>query len=146
GGDLQGAINSAVPGDVIALEPGAIFSGNFTLPNKGTSELYITIRSGAPDASLPPDAVRITPDYAAQLPKIQSPNSSAALRTKTGAHHWKLMFLEFRANLSGYGDIMQLGAGDTTQTLLSQVPYAIVLDRVYVHGDPVMGQKRGIAL
>jgi len=26
------------------------------------------------------------------------------------------------------------------------VPYELVLDRVYVHGDPVYGQKRGIAL
>ena len=30
--------------------------------------------------------------------------------------------------------------------MLAQVPYALVIDRVYVHGDPVLGQKRGIAL
>ncbi len=35
---------------------------------------------------------------------------------------------------------------DSTQTQLAQVPYAFVLDRLYVHGDPVLGQKRGIAL
>jgi len=29
---------------------------------------------------------------------------------------------------------------------LSQVPYAFVLDRVYVHGDPLLGQKRGISM
>ena len=56
------------------------------------------------------------------------------------------MFLEFQANLNGYGDIIALGAGDSAQTQLSQVPYALILDRVYVHGDPVLGQKRGIAL
>ncbi len=56
------------------------------------------------------------------------------------------MFLEFQANQNGYGDIIDLGMGDSTQTQLSQVPYALVLDRVYVHGDPVMGQKRGVAL
>src|SRR5206468_3484406 len=50
------------------------------------------------------------------------------------------------ANANGYGDIIALGAGDTTQTQLSQVPYALLLDRVYVHGDPVFGQKRGISL
>ena len=55
------------------------------------------------------------------------------------------MFLEFQANQGGYGDIIALGAGDSTQTQLAQVPYALVLDRVYVHGDPVLGQKRGIA-
>src|SRR5262249_39433931 len=66
--------------------------------------------------------------------------------TAAAANHWKLMFLEFQANVNGYGDIIALGAGDKTQTLLSQVPYALVLDRLYIHGDPVLGQKRGIAL
>jgi len=146
GGDLQAALNAAQPGDVITLAPGATYVGNFVLPNKGAIASYITIRSAAPDASLPPAGVRISPADAAQLPKIRSANSSSALRTATAANHWKLLFLEFQANQSGYGDIIALGAGDSTQTQLAQVPYALVLDRVYVHGDPVLGQKRGIAL
>ena len=32
GGNLQQAINSASPGDTIALAPGVSFIGNFTLP------------------------------------------------------------------------------------------------------------------
>ncbi|OLC81081.1 MAG: hypothetical protein AUH72_10210 [Acidobacteria bacterium 13_1_40CM_4_65_8] len=59
----------------------------------------------------------------------------SALGTATAANHWKLMFLEFLANKDGYGDIISLGAGDASQTQLSQVPYAFVIDRVYVHGD-----------
>src|SRR5262245_19778524 len=139
GSSLQAAINAAQPGDVLLLAPGAIYSGNFTLPNKGSSTEYITIRSAAPDSLLPPAGVRMTPAYEAQLPKIKSPNSISAIRTATAAHHYKLMFLEFQANKDGYGDIIALGAGDATQTDLSQVPYAFILDRLYVHGDPVMG-------
>jgi hypothetical protein len=146
GGDLQAALNTAQAGDVITLEPGATYVGNFTLPNKGALGAFITIRSAAPDSALPPDGVRITPAYAAALPKIRSANSMSALRTTAATNHWKLMFLEFQANLSGYGDIIELGMGDSTQTQLAQVPYALVVDRVYVHGDPAMGQKRGIAL
>jgi len=146
GGDLQAALNAAQPGDVITLAPGAVYTGNFTLPDKGASDLFITVRSAAPDAALPPAGVRLTPAYAAQLPKIQSATSLAALRTKNYAHHWRLMFLEFRANLNGYGDIIQLGSGDTSQNDLTQVAHDLIVDRVYVHGDPVMGQKRGIAL
>ena len=41
---------------------------------------------------------------------------------------------------------MRLGEGSSAQTLLSQVPYEIDLDRIYMHGDPLYGQKRGIAL
>src|SRR5579871_1198813 len=146
GSDLQAAINAAQAGDVITLAPGASFVGNFVLPNKGVLTDYITIRSAAPDTSLPGPGVRITPASAALLPKISSPNSVSALRTTAGANHYKLMFLEFQANYKGYGDIIELGQGDSTQTQLSQVPYALVVDRVYVHGDPIMGQKRGIAL
>jgi hypothetical protein len=146
GGDLQAALNAAQPGDVITLQPGASYVGNFVLPNKGAQTAFITIRSAAADSALPPAGVRITPAYAAQLPKIHSANSTAALRTAAATNHWKLMCLEFQANQNGYGDIIDLGAGDTSQTLLTQVPYALVLDRVYVHGDPVMGQKRGISL
>src|SRR5438093_503444 len=144
GGDLQAALDSARPGDVITLAPGATYSGNFKLPNKGAVTDYITLRSAASDALLPPAGVRMTPDYAALLPKIKSPNNMSALTTATGANHWKLMFLEFQANKDGYGDIIALGAGDSTQTQLSQVPSALVLDRLYVHGDAVTGQKRGI--
>jgi hypothetical protein len=146
GGDLQAALNAAQAGDVITLQPGATYAGNFVLPNKGALSAFITIRSAAPDSALPPAGVRITPAFASALPIIKSPNSVASLRTTAATNHWKLMFLEFQANQNGYGDIIDLGMGDSTQTQLSQVPYALVLDRVYVHGDPVMGQKRGVSL
>jgi hypothetical protein len=146
GGDLQAALNAAQPGDVIMLAPGATFVGNFVLPNKGAINDFITIRSAAPDALLPPPGVRVRPADASQLPKIRSGNSASALRTATAANHWRLQLLEFQANQGGYGDIIALGAGDSTQTQLSQVPYALVLDRLYIHGDPIVGQKRGISL
>src|SRR5882672_4004744 len=139
GGDLQAALDNAQPGDVIALAPNVTYVGNFVLPNKGAIADYITIRSAAPDTSLPSDGTRMTPEFAAFLPKIKSPNNMSSLRTATAANHWKLMFLEFQANVNGYGDIISLGAGDNTQTQLSQVPYALVLDRLYVHGDPLVG-------
>jgi hypothetical protein len=57
GDDLQKAINAAQAGDEIILQAGATFIGPFTLPNKpGGSSAYITIRSSAPAASLPPQA------------------------------------------------------------------------------------------
>ncbi len=146
GGNLQAALNAAQAGDVITLAPGAVYAGNFTLPNKGPLADYITIRSAAPDSLLPPAGVRMTPDYSSQLPRIKSSNTMSALRTAAAANHYRFMFVEFQANVSGYGDIIDLGWGDATQTQLSQVPYALVLDRVYVHGDPVLGQKRCVAL
>jgi putative Ig domain-containing protein len=146
GGNLQAALNAAQPGDVITLAPGATYVGNFVLPNKGAIAQAITVRSAAADAQLPAAGIRITPAYAAMLPKIKSPNSAAALRAAPGANHWTLTCLEFQANQSGYGEIVTLGTNDSAQTMLSQVPYQLVLDRVYIHGDPVQGQKRGLGL
>ena len=146
GGDLQAALNAAHSGDVVTLAPNATYTGNFVLPNKGAIGDYITVRSAASDAQLPLSGVRMTPSFRSQLPKLRSPNGMPAILAAPAANHWRLMFLEFLANKDGQGEIMALGAGDSTQTQLSQVPYALIVDRVYVHGDPAVGQKRGIAL
>ncbi len=145
GGKLQTALDAANPGDVIMLAAGATFTGNFTLPVKSGTGV-ITVRSSAPDSALPGAGVRMTPAYAALLPKIVSTNSLAALRTLPGAHHWRLQFLEFPWTLLGYGEMLRIGEGGAPQISLAQVPYAIEVDRVYIHGSPLYGQKRGIAL
>ena len=70
----------------------------------------------------------------------------AALRTAAGAHHWRIAYLEFGANYQGNGDIVQIGDGSSAQNSLDKVPHDIVLSHLYIHGDPLWGQKRGIAL
>ena len=145
GADLQAAINNAKPGDTLLLQAGATFVGNYILPVKsGTA--YITIRSAAADALLPVATARIDPTFAALLPKIQSPNSLAAMATAPGAHNYRLQCLEFLANDQGLGDVVQLGDGSSAQKTLTTVPHDLVVDRVYIHGDSTFGQKRGIAL
>ena len=66
GDNLQTALNTAQPGDVLMLDAGATFTGNFTLPVKSGAS-YITIRSSAADALLPATGVRITPAHATLL-------------------------------------------------------------------------------
>ena len=145
GGNLQAAIDSASPGDTILLQAGATFVGNFRLTVKGGNS-YITIRSSADDSQLPGPAQRITPAHASLLPKLKSPNSSPAIATDAGAHHYRLQFLEFPSTYQGFFDIIALGNGTTAQNSIAKVPYELILDRVYIHGDRVYGQKRGVAL
>jgi hypothetical protein len=145
GGDLQSALDLAQPGDTIMLQAGATFSGNFVLPVK-TGATYITIRSSAPDSALPLSTARINPSYAAQLPKIQSGNGMQAMVTAPGAHHYRLLDLEFLASYQGNGDILDLGDGSSAQNTLASVPHDLIIDRVYIHGDVTYGQKRGIGL
>jgi hypothetical protein len=147
GEDLQQALNAARPGDTILLEPGATYVGNFVLPAKNGGEgVFITVRSSAPDWTLPESTERISPEHEPRLPKIKSPNSQPALATAPGAHHYRLLFLELQANAQGVGDIITLGDGSSAQSSLSQVPHDLIVDRCYIHGDPAYGQKRGIAL
>jgi PKD repeat protein len=144
GGDLQAAINSAQPGDTILLAAGAEFVGNFVLPKK-TGDAYITIRSSTPDSSLPPRGQRIRPAHAPLLAKLRSSNDAPALLTAAGAHHWRLRYLEFRGNYLGYSEIVRLGDGSSAQNSLTLVPHHFILEHLYIHGDVLQGQKRGIA-
>lgn len=146
GDNLQDVLNAAVDGDEIRLQAGATFSGNFVLPVFAGDTAGVTIRTDLPDDRLPAENERVSPAQASVFAKIASPNTAAAMRTAPGAHHWRLLCLEFLNNKDGFGDIFEIGDGSSAQSSLSQVPYAIVVDRVYLHGHPLYGQKRGIAL
>jgi hypothetical protein len=144
GGDLQAALNAAQPGDVVELAPGATYIGNFKLPVKN-GDMYIVVRTAAAAWQLPGPGRRVGPEHAMWMAKIKSPNTAAAMTTTAGAHHWRLELIEFQANAEGRGDIIVLG-GSGNQTSLLQMPRDLILDRLYIHGDPLLGQKRGVAL
>jgi hypothetical protein len=145
GGDLQAAIDRSRSGDVILLEPGATYVGNFRLPAKSGTQ-YITIRSAAGSGRIPPER-RVSPDDAPWMPTLKSPNGAPALATDPGAHHWRLQWLVFEANSGGAGDIITLGDGGyEEQRDLESVPHHLILDGLLIRGDPAAGQKRGVAL
>jgi hypothetical protein len=144
GADLQAALNAARPGDTILLDPGAVYVGNFELPMHGGTT-YVTLRTGGADTLLPPAGTRITPNHATYLAKLRSPNGMPALATKAGAAFWRVMLLELNASNS-QGDLLALGNGTPLQNALSLVPHHLIIDRVYIHGDRLNGQKRGILL
>ena len=147
GGDLQAAINAAQPGDTILLAPGAVFGASYKLPAKGGTS-FITIRSGAPDSSLPPAGTRISPSYASALAKIRAPSGGyPAFRTAAGASYWRLMFLEiYPQSTTSSASLVDLGTTGSAQTTLSAVPQHLVIDRCYLHGDASFGHRRGIGL
>jgi hypothetical protein len=144
GGDLQAALDRAKPGDVVELAAGATFTGNFVLPDKPANR-YITVRSAA-SRGLPEASGRIGPEHSGALAKIRSINAAPALRTAPGAHHWRLMLLEFGPTGNPSGDIMVLGDGSAQQAGTARTPHDLIVDRCYIHGDAGRGQKRGIAL
>jgi hypothetical protein len=139
GGDLQTALVNARPGDVIELEAGAVFTGNYTLPRKEDSPNLIVLKSAAAGGVA---LGRITPANAAPWAKLVSPNDLPALQTAPGAHHWRIELLE----ISGRGTADLLALGSSSQSALSSVPHDIVVDRCYIHGDATVGVRRCVAL
>jgi len=145
GGDLQNALNTANPGDTIKIQAGATFVGPFTLPVKSGSS-WIIVRTSAPDVNLPVPGRRIDPSYAAQMPKIVTPDSGPAILTAAGAHHYRLVGLEITTDVGVTSNYGLVALGDDLQTSLSQVPSFLILDRVYIHGQPTANMRRGVAL
>ncbi len=151
--NLQSAIDAAQPGDTILLRAGQTFVGNYTLRDKGSSTAFITIRSDAPDSSLPAAGVRLVPEgrtgantaraSLARLVGATGLKTTPLIRTAAGAHHYRLEFLELDgAAMLGYETVIALG----TDKADPDPPHHIVFDRVYLHGHRTKGQKRGIAL
>src|SRR5262247_3968347 len=142
-GDVQAAIDRAQPGDVIKLQAGATFTGNFRLPNKNGSK-WIVIRSSAADADLPPPGTRVTPANSAIMPKLISRNSDPVVYTDEGAHHYRFIGVEFGvAEGKNIDDMVAFGAD---QTSLAKAPHDLIIDRCYIHGNDTGNLRRGVML
>jgi len=148
GGDLQAAINAAVPGDVVVIQAGATFytKTGYYLPKKsGTG--FVTIRTSTSDAYLPVGR-RVSPADAAKMPKLVTTSMSPALRTSNyGADRYRIIGLELTAStaISSAYTLVAIGNG-TYQDTAAEIPTWIILDRVYVHGHSGLNLKRCVGL
>jgi hypothetical protein len=142
GGNLQAALSSAQPGDVITLEQGATFTGPFTLPAKSGSG-PIVVWTSAPDGVFPPPGRRVDPSLAGLMPKLVAA-SGTVITAARGAHDYRFVGLEIRPTTGAFlQNLVVLGSDETS---IDQVPHHIVFDRCYIHGDARRGARRGIAL
>jgi len=148
GGDLQTALNNARPGDTILLARDGTYLGNFVLPaphgSAGHEDRVISLRTEGD--GWPREGERMTPATAEHLAKLRSPNGSPVLHTASAARGWHIALLELPATQDAGGTIVALGEASRAQQTLESVPSHITLDRLYIHGDPERGQRRGIAL
>ena len=159
-GDLQGTLNGAGCGDVIKLEAGAVFSGEFVLPQKACDDTHwIIIRTSSPDDALPAEGVRLTPCYAgvASLPgrpdfhctstrnvlaKIvfAGKNGSGPIFFADGANHYRFIGIEVTRDSPGASIVALAGPK-------GRVPADhIIFDRVWIHGTPHDETRRGLFL
>ncbi len=142
GGAFAAALRRAERGDEIVLQPGVVYRGPFELPKKsGTG--WITIRSAASNAL--PAHRRVGPNDRASMPVLEAgAGHLAVVSVEPGASHYRLIGLEIRPAAGEFlHNVVSVGRGDEAEP---DLPHHIVIDRCFVHGDPRVGARRGIAL
>ena len=150
GGDLQAAIDAAQAGDELLLAPGAVYSGNFWLRNKGALNGWITIRTDVSDASIGPPGTRMTPSRAssANLAKIVTPNIYSALTTDLGANHYRFTGVEIAvaSSVTDMNALVRLGESLPIQNSAAATAGYLIFDRTYIHGNPTGHLKRCVMM
>src|SRR5438309_2987334 len=142
--DLQLALDQALPGDILQLQAGASFTGNFTLRNKSGAG-WIYIQSSA-YSNLPAPGTRVNPTHAGLMPRIVSPNTAPAITSEFGAHQDRIVGIEITTtSATNYGVIL-LGFDQSgnSATSVAQLPTDITFDRSYIHGTPTSNIQRCI--
>jgi hypothetical protein len=157
GGDLQSALNNAHCGDVIELQAGATFSGQFMVPAKNCdNNHWIWIRTSSPDTALPVEGQRATPCYAGVvslegrpqypcanpknvLAKVQiQTNGNGPFQLANGANYYRFIGLEITRPAGTPGSANLISVKGTADHL--------VLDRSWLHGAPQDETHDGISL
>jgi hypothetical protein len=162
GGNLQTAINAASCGDTLQLQAGATFSfgGLLTIPAKSCDNAHwITIRTSAPNSSLPPEGTRLTPCYAGVSSLPGRPalkcSSTANVLAKivftgvsgdgpisfaAGANHYRLVGLEITRGTPGakLTSLVSVKGGAAVNN--------IIIDRSWLHGTAQDETQSGIRL
>jgi len=146
GDDLQAALDNAHIGDIIELEAGATFTGNYLLPAKNGPG-WITIRTSK-YADLPPGGSRITPADTPLLAKIQTSNTQAALTSKYRAHNYKFHGIEFTTTNNLTYNIVRFGHNGLQNGFppgVWDLPHHIQFHHCYIHGTPDATVRVGLA-
>ncbi len=139
GGDLQKALDEAKAGDRIELQPRATYEGPFRLKAKEGNE-WIVITSSA---ELPKPGRHVQPSHASLMPKLTSAGDFV-VATDPGAHHYRFVGIEFAPKAGSFvSSVIQFGDREASA---DAVPHHLIVDRCYIHGDPRIGSRRGIAL
>lgn len=140
-GNLQAAIDEANPGDTITLEAGATYTGPFRLRAKSGSGWIVITTSKR--GGLPRFGERVAPSHARAMPRLES-RSGSVIEADAGAHHYRLVGLEIAPAAGEF--LYQLVTFGDKESDVSQMPHDIVIDRCYIHGDPRVGGRRGVAM
>jgi hypothetical protein len=143
GSNLTGAFAGAQAGDELDLDPGATYVGPFTYAQCPASG-WITVRTrGADDGVIPRD-VRVTPTKAAAAnfaKLVVTSNGVNVLDVPGPACRLRLIGVELTTAANVTSTFRLFGVGNQ-EAVAAQLPHHIILDRVYLHGNPLQDLQR----
>lgn len=139
GGDLQKALDEANPGDRIELAAGATYQGPFKLKAKNGGDWIVITTAGA----APKPGRHVEPSDARTMARLESAGDFV-IATEPAAHHYRLVGIEVAPKAGSFvTTLVQFGADETSA---DATPHHLIVDRCYIHGDPKIGGRRGVAV
>ncbi len=144
---LAAAAAAAVSGDTITMAEDETFTACTVLPNKGNLASPITIRSSAANGNLPAVGVRFSSATHGTRVAIMAActGGTSAISFAAGAQDYVIgPGLRFPSTPGGFGAMITVGSNSSSQDLRAEQPQDIVIDRNWLDGDPVVGQKVGV--
>lgn len=134
------SVKDATTGIILSVTAGETFTETITLPIH--TNPWVIIQSSL--TSSLPAGVRVKPSDVTKMPKIVAAGAEVkAFEMATSAAHYRLVGLEITATAYTNGVVI---AGTATETLDSQFPSFLYVDRCYVHADPTAGGRRGVTM
>jgi len=150
---LGSALSSANPGDMIVLDAGATYTGNFTLSAKSNpNNQWIYIISSAL-ASLPAPGTRVNPvTDAVNMPKVVTNSMAGVFNLPAGTNHYRFVGLElYSTSNQGCNPNSSPPVNCYSYQLVfaNSVPNkamvdSMTVDRCYLHGSPTQDIQHAI--
>jgi hypothetical protein len=147
--ELQAAFDGAQPGDVIELQAGMTYTGNFKIKQGSGGEngwIYV-ISSNA--NQLPGEGVRVSPANVTNMAKIMSPNGyNPTLIIQPDVHNFRLVGVEIATayterTYQQYG-LVRVG---WVEPASGEAPAEnIIFDRCYIHGTSTGNIRDGFVI
>lgn len=159
--NLQTAINASVGGDEVITQENVTLDGNWTLPSH-TGSSMVTIHTGVTSTGtlisstqFPSANIRVTPTTAVSshytIFRALSNNVPVfATSSSIGANGWwTLKQISITGNTYGGEALVVIGSDSNNageQDSIARIPANFNLTQVYLYGNPVSGQFRGLRL
>ena len=151
---FQAALDAAVPGDIIELEAGETFEGNFTIDNRHQQgDGWIHIRSSR-HSELPAPGNRVSAAHRHLMPKIKSTGvsgNSRAIQLFAGSHHVRFVGIEVSSTLEHFTVqratnliVVGLERDESFADSVEETAHHIIFDRSYIHGTDEGNITNGI--